>query len=125
MLLKIINGQLLMVFSTIFIMQQLGRIEMHFHVFVALSFLLIYRNWKPIVFAGTIIAVQHAAFNYCQIYGVELFGIPITVFNYGYGLEIIFWHVFWVIFQCAILVHIAKKRRQTNGINQNADQKNR
>ena len=33
MLLKIINGQLLMVFSAIFIAEQLGRIEMHFHIF--------------------------------------------------------------------------------------------
>ena len=109
MVLKIINGQLLMVFSAIFITQQFGRIEMHEHIFVALSFLLIYRNWKPIVFAGTTTAVHHVIFNYCQIYDVQVFGIPLIIFNYGYGLEIIFWHAFWAIFQCSVLAYMSER----------------
>ena len=112
MLLKIINGQILIAFSSIFIAEQLGRIEMHFHIFGVLAFLLLYRHWKPIVFAGLMIAVQHTVFNYCQIYNVKLFGIPLMVFNYGYGLEIIFWHAFWVIFECVILVYIGRKNQE-------------
>ena len=112
MLLKIINGLALIAFSSIFIAEQLGRIEMHFHIFGSLAFLLLYRHWKPIVFAGILIAVQHTIFNYCQIYNVKLFGIPLMVFNYGYGLEIIFWHAFWVIFESVILAHISIRNQR-------------
>ena len=112
MLLKVINGQLLIVFSIIFIAEQLGRIEMHFHIFGVLAFLLLYRDWKPVVSAGTLVALHHVIFNYCQIYDVKIFGLPLMVFNYGYGLEIVFWHAFWVIFEVAILVYMGRETQQ-------------
>ena len=110
MLLRVINGQLLMIFSAIFIAQQFGESEMHFHVFVSLAFLLLYKNWKPIVFASISIITQHIIFYYFQVYNVQLFGTPLAFFrNYAYGLEIVFWHAFWVIFEAGILIYIGKK----------------
>ena len=110
MLLRVINGQLLMIFSAIFIAQQFGENEMHFHVFVALAFLLLYKNWKPIIFASISIIALNIIFYYFQVYKVELFGTPLAFFrNYAYGLEIVFWHAFWVIFEAGILIYIGKK----------------
>src|SRR6185295_8635540 len=46
---RIANAVILMLFSGIFIFAQLGRIEMHFHVFACLAFLLIYKDWLVLV----------------------------------------------------------------------------
>ena len=40
----------LMVYSAVFIQETQGLVEMHFHVFVSLAFLLVYRDWRaPVV----------------------------------------------------------------------------
>jgi methyl-accepting chemotaxis protein len=53
---------------------QLGRgtIEFHFGVFVLLGLLLVYRDWRPIVFAAALFAVHHIVFDRLQAlnYGV-------------------------------------------------------
>ena len=50
---------------------QLGRglTEMHFSVFVFLAFLLVYRDWRPIVAAAATIAVHHLLTNQLQTWG--------------------------------------------------------
>ena len=55
-IMRIAYGIALMLFSGILIMSQLGRIEMHFHIFGSLAFLLIYKDWRPIVAATITIA---------------------------------------------------------------------
>lgn len=45
---RIIVSIVLLSFSLVFIQQSLGLIEMHFHVFIALSFLVIYRDMMAI-----------------------------------------------------------------------------
>lgn len=37
--------------------------EFHFGVFVTLSILLVYLDWRPIMFAAVLFAVHHAAFD--------------------------------------------------------------
>ena len=46
-------------FSTLFIHLTGGRIETHFHVFGSLAFLAFYRDWKPVVLATAITALDH------------------------------------------------------------------
>ncbi|MFB6359615.1 MAG: GGDEF-domain containing protein, partial [Thiohalorhabdaceae bacterium] len=98
----------LMIFSAIFIQQHLGRIEMHFHIFAALAFLLRYRDALPVAVAVVTTALHHVVFNYCQVYNVELFGTQLLVFNYGTGLDIVLLHAAWVLVESAVLMLIMR-----------------
>jgi methyl-accepting chemotaxis protein len=97
----------LLSYSILFIQVQMGRIEMHFHVFGALAFLLLYRDWKPIITGAGLIAIQHAVFNLCQQYDIAILEIPLKVFNYGTGWDIVTLHAFFVVFESSILVYFS------------------
>ena len=94
---RAINGACLMLFSALFIQQQAGRLEMHFHVFAAISMLIRYRDLLPTLTAALTIAVHHLAFNYCQQYGVAVLGAPVKIFDYGTGLDIVLLHATFVV----------------------------
>ena len=89
---RIIAGACFMLFSMVFIQQQLGRIEMHFHVFVALAMLARYKDITPQISALTTILIHHLIINYCQSESITLLGSPLVLFNYGTGLDIIIIH---------------------------------
>ncbi len=93
----------LLSYSVIMIQQSLGRLEMHFHIFVALSFLIIYRDMKNITLASVFITVHHLIFNYLQEHNIHLLDTPIIVFNYGCGLDIVLLHAFFVLFEWIVL----------------------
>ncbi len=103
--LRILNGIFLMMFSALFIQQQLGRIEMHFHIFGALAFLVIYKDWKAVLPAAGFIAVHHLLFNYCQENSISFWGVQPIVFNYGTGFSIVLVHAAFVIFESVILIY--------------------
>jgi methyl-accepting chemotaxis protein len=46
-----------------------GMIELHFGVFVVLAFLLVYLDWKVIVFGAALFAIHHVAFDRLQAAG--------------------------------------------------------
>ena len=92
-----------MVYSMLFIAQAGGMIEMHFHVFGGMAFLLIYRDWRLPVVAGAVIAVHHAVFNYLQMHGY-----PSLVFADHHGWHIVAVHAAFVIFEGAGLVYMAR-----------------
>ena len=92
-----------MVYSMLFIAQTGGMIEMHFHVFGGMAFLLIYRDWRLPVIAGGVIAVHHAGFNYLQMRGY-----PDLVFADHHGWHIVGVHAVFVIFEGAGLVYMAR-----------------
>lgn len=94
---------ILLTFSIIMIQQSGGRLEMHFHIFVALSFLIIYRDMKNITAGAVYIILHHLLFNYLQASNVQLFDTSIIVFNYGCGLDIVFLHAFFVAFEWYVL----------------------
>lgn len=48
-----------MLFSALFIHLSGGRIETHFHVFGSLAFLSFYRDWRVLVSASVVVAVDH------------------------------------------------------------------
>ena len=107
--LRVINALVFAVFSALLIQVQQGRIELHFHIFGAMAFLLIYRDWLPIaVFAGAI-AVHHALFNVLQEMEATLGGMPVIIFSYGCGWDIVALHAFFVVFEAAILIYFAQR----------------
>ncbi len=103
----LVSGILLMTLSAIMIQAQLGRIEMHFHIFVALALLLIYKNWVHIVVAAAVIAVHHLALTALQLNAVEIGDMPIMIFNYGCSWSIAFLHAAFVVFESAVLIYYA------------------
>lgn len=106
---RVIMGTCLMLFSALFIQQNLGRIEIHFHIFAALALLIRYKDLKPLLAAVVTIALHHITLNYCQEFDVSLLGSPLVIFNYGTGLDIVILHALFVIFEAAFLGTIILK----------------
>ena len=100
---RIIVAACFMLFSAMYIQQNLGRIEMHFHVFVALAILARYKDILPQVSALTTILIHHLIINYCQGAGISALGSPLTLFNYGTGLDIIFIHAVFAVMESVVL----------------------
>lgn len=100
-------GQILM--SALLIHLTGGRIETHFHVFVSLALLAFYRDWRVLVTASLVVAIDHAvrgAFWPQSVYGV----IVVEPWRW---VE----HTFWVTFEDACLcVFIKQNLAQMNGL---------
>jgi two-component system sensor histidine kinase/response regulator len=87
-------GQMLI--STLLIHLSGGRIETHFHIFGSLAFLAIYRDWKLLITASVVVALDHflrGVFWPRAIYGV------LTVSPWRW-VE----HTAWVIFEDIVLI---------------------
>jgi len=95
-----------MVFSALLIQQTHGMIEAHFIIFVLLSFLLFYRDWRPILVATVLIAVHHVAFNFLQAANTGVY-----VFIEGPDLTLVVIHALFVVFESAWLIYMAVKLR--------------
>lgn len=50
-----------------------GMIELHFGVFVVLAFLLVYLDWKVIIFGAALFAVHHVVFDRMQAAGLGVY----------------------------------------------------
>jgi len=99
----------IMLFSAIMIQAQMGRIEMHFHIFGALALLIVYRDWLPVLVAAGVIAAHHLLLTALQLSGVELGDTPVMIFNYGCSWSVTFLHAAFVVFESSILVVFAKQ----------------
>lgn len=93
-------------YSALFIQQHLGRLEFHFHIFVVLSFLTIYKDRMPMISASIFVIIHHILFNYLQEQGFSVFSQPIVIFNYGCGFDIVLLHAVFVIFEALVLYQI-------------------
>ena len=111
---RYIISLVLLSFSIIMMQQSLGRIEMHFHIFAVLSFLLIYKDYKIISLASMFIILHHLLFNYLQELHVTVLGTPIIVFNYGSGMNIVLLHVAFVLLEWFVLHQIVKSMYSTD-----------
>lgn len=98
----------LMLFSLIYIQQHLGRIEMHFHVFIAMAILTLYKDPLPVFVAAATTIFHHLVFNYLQLYEVSLFGMPVMIFNYGCGMDIVLLHGIFVLVEAIVLGYIIR-----------------
>jgi methyl-accepting chemotaxis protein len=101
---RLLIGIALMTYSALYIAETGGMIEMHFHIFVCLSFLLMYRDWRVPVVAGVYVAIHHAVFNYLQMHGV-----PDLVFAGHDGWGMVALHAAFVVFQVGVLVYMARQ----------------
>jgi len=83
-----------------------GTIEFHFGVFALLALLLVYRDWRVIVFAATLVAVHHIVFDRLQAAGWTVYCTPQADF-----LKIVM-HATYVVVQTGVEVFIAVKMGQ-------------
>jgi methyl-accepting chemotaxis protein len=83
----------------------MGSIEYHFGVFVLLAFLLVYRDWRPVVGAAALFAVHHIAFDRLQLAGMPLYCLSEPDFGR------ILLHASYVVVQTAVEVGIAMRMR--------------
>ncbi|MBV9773374.1 MAG: hypothetical protein JO040_05465 [Gemmatimonadetes bacterium] len=98
-------GVALMGYSALLIHQTGGMIEMHFHIFAALAFLLVYRDWRiPVAAAGTI-AVHHLLFAALQNGGAHVYIFPAGA-HHGFGMVLV--HATFVVFETGVLVYLAR-----------------
>ncbi|REL38331.1 hypothetical protein DYD21_06915 [Rhodohalobacter sp. SW132] len=100
---RITIGASFMAFSMLFIQQHLGQIEMHFHIFISLAFLIRYKDISPVLAATVTTALHHAIFNMAQDAELSVAGTPIMIFDYGCGWDIVAIHAGFVI--VAMLVY--------------------
>lgn len=93
----------LMVLAALHIHLLSGQAEIHFGIFVLLSLLLAYRDWRVILCAAVVIALHHLSFNYLQQwgYGAICFTEP--------GLGTVLLHAAYVVVQAAALGWLAWK----------------
>jgi len=78
-----------------------GMIEFHFGVFVVLAFLLVYLDWKVIVFGAAMFAVHHIAFDRLQASGTGVYCLSESNFT------LIVLHAIYVVVQSAVEVVLA------------------
>ena len=92
----------LIVMCALHIHQGGGRDELHFGLFVALAFLLCYRDWTVIVAAAGLTALHHLSFNYLQEmgYGVRCLVEP--------GIGIVLVHAGYVVAETIVLCYLAR-----------------
>jgi methyl-accepting chemotaxis protein len=88
---------------------QLGRgtVEFHFGVFVLMGLLLVYRDWRPIVFGAALFAVHHVAFDRMQAFGLGVYCTPEANF-----LKMVM-HALYVVVQASIEIFLAFRLRQS------------
>jgi methyl-accepting chemotaxis protein len=94
-----------MTFSALFIHQSRGLIEMHFHVFASLAFLLAYRDWRVPMAGAVFIAVHHVSFHVLQTMGVGVYLLN----HHEHGLLIVAVHALFVVFETAVLVFLSRQ----------------
>lgn len=105
-LFRALMGAALMLFSLIFIQQDLGRIEMHFHIFIVLGILSLYKDVVPVLVAAATTIMHHLLFNYLQFYEISLFDMPVMIFNYGCGMDIVLLHAVFVVAETLVIGYI-------------------
>ncbi len=93
----------LMVLAALHIHLMSGMAEIHFGIFVLLSLLLAYRDWRTILCAAVVIALHHLSFNFLQQwgYGTLCFTQP--------SLPMVLLHAAYVVVQAAALGWLAWK----------------
>jgi methyl-accepting chemotaxis protein len=83
-----------------------GMLEMHFGVFVALAFLLVYLDWQLIIFGAALFAVHHVLFDRLQAAGLGFYCTTAPDF-----LRIVL-HAVYVVIQSGVEVVLAMSMRR-------------
>lgn len=104
---RLVYAVILMAYSALLIQLGEGETEYHFSVFVLLSALLAWRDWRPLIMGAAVIALHHLVFNYLQQYGL----FHIAVFMHP-GLHMVIMHGLFVVVQTVFLVFLAVRMEQ-------------
>ncbi|MFZ5521227.1 MAG: methyl-accepting chemotaxis protein [Pseudomonadota bacterium] len=83
-----------------------GLAEFHFGVFVSLALLLIYRDWRVLIYAAGLVAVHHLAFDRLQALGFPVFCLAEP------SIGMVLLHASYVVVQTALEVIIAVDMRR-------------
>ena len=94
----------LLAYSALFISQSHGLIEMHFHIFGVLAFLLVYRDWRVIVLAAGLVALHHVGFMALQDAGAPVWVMSHVHLSFGMVLL----HAVFVVFEAVVLVILSR-----------------
>ena len=89
------------------IQQTRGMLEIHFGVFVGLAFLLVYRDWRPLVAGAATIAVHHLGFYVLQSMDFGVFVFPTA--DHVWRVAV---HATFVVAETAVLVVLAERLRR-------------
>ena len=84
------------------IQQAHGMLEMHFGIFVGLAFLLVYRDWKPVLAAAITTAIHHVGFFALQSMQFDVFVFPTADHFWRVVL-----HAAFVVAESAVLIVLA------------------
>lgn len=98
-----------MLFTALHIQQMQGLIEMHFGVFVFMSFLAYYQNWRIFITAVSVVAIHHIGFFFLQQSGFNVFIMQDSSLLFTLLLV----HAVYAITQGAILAQIAHNNSST------------
>ncbi|WP_438969800.1 methyl-accepting chemotaxis protein [Methylophaga sp.] len=101
----------LMLMSMILIMQQFGRIEMHFHIFVILAFIIIWRDFRVLLLAAGLIAVHHALSVPLQLSNIQIGHIDYIVYGITCDWETFFIHAAFVIIETGVLLSFCHRMK--------------
>lgn len=107
LLLRLTLACVVMAFSALLIHLGEGETEYHFSVFVLLSALLAWRDWRPLVMGAAVIALHHLVFNALQ--ENDLYGVVVFMHT---GFHMVVFHGLFVVVQTAILVLLAVRMEQ-------------
>jgi len=89
------------------IQQTRGMLEIHFGVFVALAFLLVYRDWRPVVAGAATIALHHLGF-----FALQSMDFGVFVFPAADHVWRVLLHAAFVVAETAVLVVLAERLRR-------------
>ncbi|WP_147420765.1 methyl-accepting chemotaxis protein [Salinisphaera sp. LB1] len=106
---------LFMILSALLIFQMHGMIEAHFSIFIMLSILILYCDWRVIHTGAVVIAIHHCTFVYLQHLGITtvFLNVPDTATLRLAGRLAI--HVGAVLAQTAVLTYLAQELRGSIG----------
>lgn len=104
---RIFASMALMIFSAVMIQAQMGRLEMHFHIFSALALTLIYRDWIAPVSAAVTIAIHHLIVTQLQLSGVMMGNLPVVIYSVECSWSITLIHAAFVVLETAGLAYFA------------------
>ncbi len=108
-----------MVMSMVLILQRFGQLEMHFHIFAALAFMIIWRDWRVIVVAAGLIAVHHLVSVPLQLNQAQFAGISYVVYGQTCDWPTFFIHAAFVVMESAVLIFFCYRLRSQFDTNAN------
>ena len=105
---RIVVAISLVLFSILFIQQQQGLIQTHFHFFITLSILAIYKDIIPTIVAFSSIAIYHIVFNYLQLSAttIDILNIEILFFDKAQSVDFLLYHIFLIFINSLITSYI-------------------